>query len=192
MKVSVGSPERAKAVEAAERQAAILAAMEAEEEEAQPEEETQTSEVPSSSGAAELRFVATPADAIITQPVYAMAPIRPSQTLPPDSEQIVIKNKKVPVSLIVDSGVNALTAVPTMFTLAFDAYDVQVNDDLISVMYKSTFSVTPPSFTKMRLVVRGTRYDVMCIGVSKKFDEFIDLNFMIVANTQSNGETSNS
>lgn len=115
------------------------------------------------------------------QVVVSSQPITrtPVATLPAGSEQIVVKNKKVPVSMAVKAGKNALTQTDTSFVLSFDAYDVQVNDDYISVMYRGPFSVSPPSFTPMTLTVKGAKYNVMCINTTKKFDTFDDMSFMI-------------
>ena len=109
--------------------------------------------------------------------------------IPDGQECLFAEDKKIPVKITIDAGVNALTRVPTTMTLTFNAFDAQVNADFISVMYRSSFDVSMPAFTRMKLTIGETRYSVMCVGAAKKFGSFVDLNFIIASSED--GEASN-
>lgn len=137
--------------------------------------------------------VVAPADVRREVPPDAIAgnsqAVVPGPSIPAGQECLFAEDKKIPVKITIDAGVNALTRVPTTMTLTFNAFDAQVNADFISVMYRSSFDVSMPAFTRMKLTIADTRYSVMCVGAAKKFGSFVDLNFIIASSED--GEASN-
>lgn len=155
------------------------------------EEESDNSDLPDTSSPEP--SVATPDDARRDAPsdvyAYSSKAVASEPSIPAGQECLFAEDKKIPVKITIDAGVNALTRVPTTMTLTFSAFDAQVNADFISVMYRSSFDVSMPAFTRMKLTIADTRYSVMCVGAAKKFGSFVDLNFIIASSED--GEASN-
>lgn len=155
------------------------------------EEESDNSDLPDTSSLKPA--VATPSVVWREEPFDVLADNKraavPGPSIPAGQECLFAEDKKIPVKITIDAGVNALTRVPTTMTLTFNAFDAQVNADFISVMYRSSFDVSMPAFTRMKLTIADTRYSVMCVGAARKFGSFVDLNFIIASSED--GEASN-
>lgn len=181
-KVSVGSPERAASVEVANKAAEALTKLMTADTDTETKDDVWTA-VTDESGSAGLVVWREKAD---EPDKFRKGEMEESDS----TERIVIKNNRTPVSITVPAGKNAMTGAPSKLVISFEAHEVQISEDFISVLYKHSFTLLPPAFTPVTLKVDNVTYNVMSMNASRKLGPLTDINFVIVRSQ--NGKESDS
>lgn len=183
-KVTVGSPERAAAVDAANKAAAAEALLMQEDDDIEvSQDEPREESFAFIDNTREENFRSSRESLDTEEREFR-------RREDDNTESIVIKNNRTPVSITVPAGKNAMTGAPSKLVISFEAHEVQVSEDFISVLYKHSFTLLPPAFTPVTLTVAGVTYNVMSMNASRKLGPLTDINFVIVRSP--NGEESGS